>query len=233
MIKAKQIDLVISALVRVGNFSASGVSDDATAALSAILAIAGRGGVSVPVQTSTGENVIGIVVGAASLVQIQRTSTGEKIADSRANEVYGRLTEAAGGGYLLSYYVSVAGVETAYDFTTVTAIDLDLGYRFDFARLPADFAIAVPTKILNNDPRVAIVRDVMEALPVTALNTLTPLTFKPTGYLALVVNELFYALSLGFFTVNADTRVLTWSATIAKFNLDPTDKVVAFYGTLE
>lgn len=236
MINAKQIGFVASSLVRVGGFAAAGNNDDVTSVLSAALAIAGRGGVSVPVQASQNENAVGIISGGTSLVQIQRSATGEKIASPGGNEVYGRLSEPAGGGYLLSYFVLVAGTETPFIFAAPTAVDFDFGYRFDFARLPADFAIVV-SKVVNNDPRVTLVRDVMELLTVTALNVLSPVSARPTpagtGYFILYINEATYCLPAGFFTVDVDTKIVTWLPVTAKFNLESTDRVVAFYSTLE
>lgn len=237
MLKAKQIDSVTSGFVRVSNFSASGINDDATMALSAACAIAGRKGVSVPVQSSDNEDAVGVSINANHIVQIQRTATAEKIADSIGNEVYGRITEIQGGGYLLSYFVFIGGAENPYNFVNPTGIDFDFVYRYSYGTLPADYAVSVQAKTINNDPRTAQLRNIAELLNVTALNVLSLLTYKPspagTGYFFLIVNGEDYSSLLGIFTVNIETKLINWSAVNAKFNLTSDDKVVAFYTTSE
>jgi spore maturation protein SpmB len=236
MINIKQINWVVAALVRVSSFAASGTSNNVSTAIASALSTAGRGGVTVPTQVSANGDAIGIITsGVNNLVQIARAD-GEKIADASGNEVYGRLTET-GGVYTLSYVASVNGVETGVSLAATT-INFDFAYRFDFARLPGDFAIAVPTKVVNNDPRAGgtAAGIFTELLSVTALNTLSALTKTPnvTANLFLIVNTATYSTLGGSsapFAVSG--KAVTWSPVNAKFNLETGDRVIATYTTIE
>ena len=238
MIRTKQISWVIGATVRVGNYGATGVDDDVSTVISTALSTAGKGGVGVPVQVSANDDGVGIITAASTnLVQIQRTGSGLKITDAGNNEVYGRLTEA-GGVYTLRYFTLADGTETPFNFAASTPIDFDFSYRFDFARLPGDFAIAIPTRVISNDPRGAAAgsQTYSELLTVTALNTLSALTRTPNvaANLFLIINTAIYSTFGGAtaaFSVAGKT--ITWSAANARFNLETTDRVIATYTSLE
>lgn len=67
----------------------------------------------------------GVIVDAtkAYRVAIRNATTKDVIEDGSGNEVYGRLSWN-GSSYILSWYSNIAGVETAYDFTTAMNIDV-------------------------------------------------------------------------------------------------------------
>jgi hypothetical protein len=69
---------------------------------------------------SSGATVPGVVVAAPEnkvlLRQASGTDEGDVFKDGSGNIVYGRITEAA-AVWTLSYYVDIAGVETAYSFS--------------------------------------------------------------------------------------------------------------------
>lgn len=69
---------------------------------------------------STGSGVLGVVVNAPVNKIVLRWATGaeqdDAIEDGSGNHVYGRLTESS-GVWTLSYFVNLAGTETAYSFT--------------------------------------------------------------------------------------------------------------------
>jgi hypothetical protein len=78
---------------------------------------------------STSSTVLGVVVNTpfnkAILRYASGVNTGDPIVDGLGNLVYGRVTESA-GVWTLSYYVMLAGVETAYSFSST---DVDWYYQ--------------------------------------------------------------------------------------------------------
>lgn len=238
MIKSKQLDWVNAALIRLGNVAVGAVNSiNITTALTTALSTAGRGGVSVPLQVSGNENSVGVITTTnLNTVQIQSTATKNKFADTNNNEVYGRITEAA-GVYTLSFFTLVNGTETAYTFAA-TNIDIDLPYRFDAARLPADFAIALNARVISQDPRGggAVALPVVEQLAVTATNTVSALTKTPNNntLLRLVVNgETYFTLGGGSAKFSVTGKAITWSAANSGFNLETSDNVIAMYYSFE
>jgi hypothetical protein len=234
MIKTKQISWIVAAGVRVSGISANGASSNVTSALTTALASAGRGATQVPLQPSVSEGLGLITTSPLNIVQISLASTGEKIAANN-NEVYGRVTES-GGIYTLTYFTSVNGTETAYSFPSATVIDCDFNYRFDFARLPTDFAISV-SRVIANDPKASLIgTSITELLNVSAVNTISSLTKTPNvpDNVSLIVNDALYTPLGGAsarFTISG--KAITWSNVNAGFNLEPGDFVIAKYTTNE
>jgi hypothetical protein len=90
------------------------------------------------------------VTSGANRVLIYDSTTNNKLIDTNGNEVYGRITES-GGVYTLSYFVEVAGVETAFTMTAGT-IDFLFPYRFTFTQFPSDAPIRVQSSFVGEDP---------------------------------------------------------------------------------
>ena len=92
-----------------------------TAALTAAAAIGGKSGDGVPVQISAGPERVGFVTTGNNTSLLRNCLTGDPLVDVSGNEVYGRLTEAAGVYTLEFYYLDDAGTEVA---ATVDETDL-------------------------------------------------------------------------------------------------------------
>jgi len=233
MIPAKQIIKPQSAYVRVNGFSASGTSGVLTTAIGTALSTAGEGGVSVPVQPLGGANTIGVITTVVNnRTEIYGGASKLKLTDASGNEVFGRITEA-GGVYTLTYFSLIAGVETAHSMPAA-AIDIEFSYRFDFARFPADAAIAVSARNISNDPAGAVGGGTPrgERLTVTGLNTVSNLGFTPlnTANLRLFVNgQQFDTFGGAAAAFSLSGLSITWSAANAGFPLEVADRVTARY----
>lgn len=233
-IPSKQVIKVLAAPVRIAGFSANGGSTVATAALTTALSTAGENGVSVPVQASASNGLGVITTGASNRCELYAATSKNKLLAGNGEEVYARLTEAA-GVYTLTYYtLADTGVETAYSFAGATSIDVEFSYRFDFARLPSDAIIAIGTRNIAQDPGNEAGRQYRERLTVTGTNAINALTKAPVdaGSVVLFVNGVSYDSFGGAaaaFAVNTSTKALTWSAANAGFSIETTDRVVAQY----
>jgi hypothetical protein len=241
LLNAKQVNKLQSAFIQVAgqavtNNSASVIvtAGITTALLTAGVGEGGVGTTAVPVQVSTGTSVLGVITTAPhNRVEIYNATTKGKYL-ALGEEVYGRLTEAA-GVYTLSFFTFTnAGVETAYTMTPATTINYEIAYRFDFARFPVDGAIGVMTRNVEQDINVAATILFVEPIAVTAVNTLAPLTRTPIDDvgLKLIVNghDQFPSGATPEFTRAA--LALTWSPANAGFALATTDEVFASYITL-
>lgn len=231
-VQAKQISKIITGHIKVSGFNTTAANSDViTTALSTALATAGAGGVSVPLQASSGDSGIGVVtLGSSNRVEINDGS----LDDGNGNEVYGRLTES-GGVYTLSYYSLIANVETAYTFGSAETIDFEFSYRFDFERLPPDFAVVTAYKVLSGGGGGSGGHSVTtELVTVTATNTLADLAKTPdvTANVFLVINGLAYS-TLGNADFSLAGKAITWNQANAGFPITTTDKVIAQYTTLE
>lgn len=233
---SKHLIKPLSASVRINGFSASGSSGTVTTPLSTALSTAGEGSTSVPVQAVGGSNTIGVVVASPNnRVEVYSATTKRKIANANGDEVYARLTEAT-GVYTLSYFVLPAsGTETAFTFASATNIDFEFNYRFSFDRLPADAIVSTRARNVSDDP-AAIAgggltpRD--EFLTVTALNTVSGLSFVPSGtaIVELVVNgESFDSFGGANAPFSVSGQAIIWNAVNARMPLETTDRVVARY----
>lgn len=235
LIKRKQIDAIFSAPIRINNFTGSTGSNTVTTQITSVLNTAGRGSVSVPLQVSSGEEVVGVITtGANNRVEIWANATKDKIKDSSGEEVYGRLTES-GGVYTLTYYSlnTTTGAETAYTLSS-TAIDFEFNYRYDFNRLPADFATALTSRNVQQDPASSGATLFAELLTITALNTINDLTKTPssTTSIEFIVNGLSEdTFANSGFSVTG--KAITVNATNLRYNVETTDRIVARYLTLE
>jgi hypothetical protein len=237
MIKSKQLNWILSGNIRIANTNVTGGSQNITAALTTALSTAGRKGVAVPVQVSADEDSVGVITtGTNNLVQVQSNATKMKYTDTNGNEVYGRLTEAA-GVYTVTFFTSVNGTETAYSFGSANAIDIDFNYRYDAARLPADYAIAIPTKIISQDPKVSGAGTFsLELLTVTATNTLAALAKTPSvpATVRLYVNgQIITSLGGASAKFSISGKTITWNATNAGYSLTTDDNVIAAYSSFE
>lgn len=237
-IPAKQIIKIQAAFVRVSGFTASGVDDVVTTAITTALSTAGAGGVSVPVQPSVSEGLGLITSGANNRIEIYNATSKDKILAANGEEIYGRITES-GGIYTLTYYtLSNAGSETSYSFSGSTSIDFEFPYRFDFARYPTDGAIGVRARNVSDDPAGTSGQAFAEQLTVTATNTVSNVSKTPASATSftLEVNGVDYdtfGSGSARVSVNLTTKAVTWSSTNAGFSLETTDRVVARYFTFE
>jgi len=229
-----QIDSLQYARIGALNVSVTGSSTVVTTPITTVLSTAGDGGVSVPLQVFTTTAVGVVTTGVDNLALIALNATKKPTADASGNEVYGRLTEAA-GVYTLSFFTLVAGTETAYSFGSSTAIDFYFVYQFDLARMPRNAGVSVNARLIQNDPTASGGGGSInkyEKLTVTALNTLSALTIAPTSgtTIQLIVNgknENAFGGGSAAFGVSGTT--ITWSATNALYSLKTTFDVAAFY----
>lgn len=227
-VRSKQIKKLIDAYVGVSGFTASGTSTDVTADITTALTTAGEGSVSVPLQLASASQ-IGVITSGNNRVEIFDATTKLKL-DSNGLEIYGRMTEST-GTYTLEYYVLDSGVETAV--TVATDIDFEFPYRFDFKRVPPNFAINVKTKYVGDDPSGGVFSLIREARTVTALNTLANLSKTPLFGVTLIVNGVSESSSDSPAPFTVAGKVITWNATNAEYTLETTDKVTAQYETVE
>lgn len=232
-----QIDSLQYARIGGLNLSATGGSTVVTTPITTVLSTAGDNGasaVSVPLQVAT-TSTPGVVIAASdNIVLIAANATKRPVADVSNNEVYGRLTEAA-GVYTLTYFSLINGTETAYSFGSATAIDFYFVYQFDLARMPRNSGISINARLIQQDPSGvggsgSVNKE--ERLTVTALNTLSALTIAPTNgtSIRLFVNGKMESPRGGAsasFSVSGTT--ITWSAANARYNMQTTFEVDAFY----
>jgi len=227
LLQAKQINKFTFAKIGSSGFSGAGVDDVVTAAITAAASVD-----NVPVQVGSSTALGFITTGANNKALVLNSTNKSAIEDGAGNEVYARLTEAA-GVYTLSYYSLVAGIETAYSLPATT-IDFYVNYSYSFDKLPVDSLVRINTVVVGEDPSNTSGRAIRnEKVNVTSLNTLANLAFLPiANSVALYVNGKAESegASEGFTRVG---KVLTWSATNGKYNLETTDTVIAHYNTLE
>jgi hypothetical protein len=225
LIQSKQVSKFLQAPIFLSAFTfAAGSTTSITAALTTAAATAGDGGVSVPVQVASATQE-GFITSGNNTVQVWDNATGQRLADAKGNEVYGRLT----GAYTLSLYSKIAGVETAYTYAGGN-IDLEVPYKFTFEHYPSDAAVGLDVRYVGNDPAGAGSMKA-ELLIVTATNTLSAVSTAPNTAkeIVLIVNgqDMSSLASPAPFTV-AGTAV-TWSSVNAGYSLATTDSVVIHY----
>ena len=227
LVKGKLIDKYLAGSVAITSFSANGGSNDITTALTSALATAGYGGTAVTLQKSTAYNVDGVIA-TAPLNRVTIRVGGGEVQDADGLEIYARITEST-GTYTLTYYVNDAGTETAHSFGGATSIDVFIPYRFTFGSYPTDTTIAVPGFDAAPNPAAITVPTAYSEELTAGTNTVTDLTYTPTGAVTLVVDGVVFSsvASPAPFTVSG--KAITWSATNAKVSLDSNDTVVANY----
>lgn len=230
---ASQIDRLFDGFVRLLNFTANGLSGNITTAITLALSSAGNGGVSVPLQVA----VSGVGVITNVTVPIFDNALKKPLRNADNNEVYGKITESNGDFTLSFFSLNATGTETAYTFSSATPIDFLIVYRFDFFRVPNNFATAYPIGDINlpSTGTNTVAKWFTEKLPVTLPNTVSALTKTPTSNtnVFLHVNgktENAFGGSGAAFSVNA--KNITWNAANAGDLLTSYD-VVAFYETIE
>lgn len=235
-VPAKHIVKFLFAPIRLNNLSVTSASQTITSPLTAALASAGDGGVSVPLQPA-GNGVGVAVVAPHNRCKVYGAASEDTLLDNGL-EVQARLTESNGVYTLTFFTVSDTGTEAAYSFPAATPIDVEFVYRFDFWRVPADAIVAITTRSIGNDPATTAARQFSERLTITAANAIPNLSKTPTSAaeVELIVNGLSYDSFGGsgaFFSVNTDTKALTWSAANAGISIEPSDRVIARYSTIE
>jgi hypothetical protein len=233
-IAAKQIIKVLAAPIRVVGLAiaTTTTSTNVTTPITTALTTASDGA-AVSLVVSANNTSPGVVTtGVSARVEIYNTTTKDKILATNGEEVYGRLSEAA-GVYTLSYFtLPNTGTETAYTFPAAAIVDFEFNYRFDFHQLPADAIVAIVSRNISDDAGAAGGTLFGEVVAVTATNTLAVLTKTPVSQstVQLIVNSA--QQEPGFdFTIAAKT--ITWVPASAGFALATTDRVFAVYNTLE
>lgn len=227
LIQSKQIKKILAARIRVSGFSASGVDDVVTSALTTALTTAGYNGGSVTLQPTTTETTSGVITGANNTVLLYNGTTKEPLTDASLNEVYGRMTES-GGVYTLAYYSLVNGVETSYSLASTT-IDFEFPYRFEFKDLPTDAIISQKARNISDDPQGGSTFYDSQILTITATNTVT--AFTPPA--STVDDAIFYVNGQAIFngqgiSTNASGTVTVTAGTLG-YSLETTDILTVSY----
>lgn len=231
-IKLKQLTGIFGARLGSLNYNyPAAATSDITTALTTLLSTAGRGGVGVPVTVSTGDNAVGVItVAPLNKIIIRSNATSKPLADTLGNEVYGRITEAA-GVYSLALFVEIAGVETAYTPPSAVALNFYPHYRFEIEDLPANFAIATPVSVTDDPSEVTTKQEnFTELLTVTALNAVSVLTNTPDDIanVTLFVNGQAVDSLAGLNFTLVGTAITLLPAGIG-YDIAPGDRVVASY----
>lgn len=232
-LNAFQLEKLQNALTYFTIASGTANSINVTTALTTRLNTSGDGGVSVPLQDSSLTSV-GVVVIGGNICKIFQ-SNGEAIYDANANRVYARITSAA-GIYTLSYFVLLAGVESAYSFVSSVNLLVGIPYRFDFGRFPSDAHTNIQIEDILQPSNTTSAKWFSEKLTVTALNTVSNLTKSPTTptNIFLIVNgksENSFAGSSA--TFSASGKSITIAPINMGYNIQTNFDVIAFYETLE
>jgi len=233
-----QLNWLQDARVSIGGFAGTAAASNViTSALTTALSTAGDNGVAVPLQIA-GANALGVITTPPDNVAIVLDATNKRpLADVSGNEIYGKITEAA-GVYTLSYFKLVAGVETIHTFASANSLDVFFAYRYDAARFPKNAGLVIGGRIINQDPSSSgggsTVRS--ERLTVTATNTFSALTVAPTSATNII---LIVGLNGGGESVNpfggaaaafsVSGTTITWSAVNAGYSVPTTYQVTAVY----
>lgn len=236
-IQRKQLDWIKGVPVEIVGF-ASTASDSAvvTTAISTALSTAGRLGGAVPVQITTNTETQGIVTtGANARSEIKLTATGKKIdGDGEGNEVYGRLTEAA-GVYTLSYFYNDAtGTEQTYTFASSENINFTICYRYRSDDIPVDALYGILSRDIQQDPGTSVFIPVDEVVTITGTNTFAALSQIPNPLTAfkLKVNGVPFD-SLAGSPVSVAGTTITWTPAAFgaqdAYNVTTDDRATAHY----
>lgn len=223
--QAKQVAKLLYAPVRVSGFTATAATSDVvTTAVTTALGTAGDGGVAVPLAVATA-TAAGVVTTGNNRVEVYNATTQEKISIA-GNEIYARITEAA-GVYTLSYFSVVAGVETATTLDSAYTLDFEFPYQFTFVTYPREAAVAIKARNVSDDPKSAA-KPFYETVAVTATNTLAALTATPVDLtqVKMTVNGQTLYAPLHFTVVG--TAVTVNAGTIG-YNIETTDLVYVEY----
>jgi uncharacterized membrane protein len=234
MIKTKQISALFMAPIHISGLSfTAGVSATVTAALATAAATAGRGSVAVPVQAMSATTEGFATTSPSNSAQIWSAVTKKKLTDNTPaeNEVFGRITQAA-GVYTLSTYVLIGGVETSYAIPSTLPIDIEAVYQFSFEHLPADTFIGMETRNVYADGATGAGRTRQERVVVTGVNVLAALSiaYAGAGRVTLDVNGVVHTnLGGGTADFTIAGTAITWSAVNSGYSLVPGDIVDVDY----
>lgn len=227
-IQAPQISYSLAAPILVSGISVVGSSTNVTSTLTTVCNTAGRGGVAVPFRVSTGYTEMGFITsGTSSQVSIQYDSTKGEVQDANGNQVYGRLSQAA-GVYTLSYYSNVNGTETSYSFALSTAIDFTANYVFDLYRFPYDALIAM-RNVLVDQIKYQISTPIREQLTITSNNTVPNLSYTPIAGVNFIVQGVSNPTTDANSGFSVSGTTVTFNATTAGWTLQSGWVVVATY----
>lgn len=210
------------------NFSASGLSNVVTAEVTAAASADG-----VPLVASTGTKASNGFIVTAPINKANIVDTvSKKAIEVDSNEVFGRLTEAA-GVYTLTYYTIQSGVETNVTLPA-TNIDFEVRYNYSFKDFPFDALIRVESIVVGEDPAGTGGKPIKnEVVTITALNTIANLSKTPiAGSLTIDVNGKTEHTG-GSGAISVIGKAVTWSAVNAEYDLETTDTALASYFTLE
>jgi len=220
--ESKQINKLLSGFREISGFTANGINDVVTAEITANLG-------TLPVQVYVPDVTEGVITTGNNRVEIWNSTTQEKVTDaSGMYEVYARLTEA-GGVYTLTYfYLDNTGTEQSHDFTVGTDIDFIYAYQYTFQHLPNDFAIVLPESKVNQDIKNANGLHTVEALTVTATNTVNDLVSVPFNVNNVIITVNGLALYAGIhFTIVGQT--ITFLPINIGYDIETTDTLYAIY----
>jgi hypothetical protein len=233
LLKSKQVEKFIAGPVLVGAFTANGGSSTITTALTTALNTAGNGGSAVPLQDSASGGVGVLVTSGSNKVKIFSNTTQDPLQSETGEEVYAKLTSAA-GVYTLNFFTNENGTETAYSFGSNTSIDFVFNYVYSFEKLPVDIFLRVPQKYVQDDPTTSSPGTlVREQLTVTGTNTLSALTSTPKnvqGVILTVNGVVLYSKSNLHFTVTGTAISFSGGQlTAIGYSIETTDTVFAEY----
>jgi len=225
LIQAKQVSKFLIAPIYISGIAIAATSNSVsmTSALTTALA-----GLPVQVANSVPADPQGVVSAGNNIAAVWVTGSKSKLFTPAGDEVYARLTQAA-GVYTASFFSLAAGVETAFTFVGASTVDVVPLYQYSFANLPADALVTVPERYV--DPSQAGGTRIREVLAVTAANVLAAVSQSPNvakGVLLYVNGQIVDALGgTPSFTVAGAT--VTWSSANNGYNLATTDRVVVDY----
>lgn len=225
-LKPKQIAKFLSTFVGLVNLSVTNASSlNITAALTTALATAGDGGVAVPLQVGSAIQQ-GVIVSGNNQGDVWETGSKDAPVIG-GNQVYARITHAA-GVYTASFYTNVGGVETAAVING--NFDIAIPYVFSFETLPRD-ALITWNSLSPGDAQGAGGTLYVEALTVTAPNTITNLTRAPINPATAVLTVNGQSLFAGtHFTITG--QAITFSGpqlTAIGFSIATTDQCFMEY----
>lgn len=234
-IQPSAIEQVKSAYIYGVGLSVVGATTNISSAIATLLNTAGNGGVSVPVQVSTGVLVEGVVTSTPlNRIQLRNATTLDPIRNG-TEEVYARLT-ASGSVYTLSYFSNENGAETVYTFPSSTQINFLIPYRFSNATYPADALISTTAVLLNPDERgTTVARPVLEAKTIATINTIPDLLKTPSDstLVRLIVNGITYSVLTSGPVFSIAGKVITWIPSAGLGALSVGSDVLVEYFTFE
>lgn len=234
--RAAQILKILAGYVRTEGITANGSSVDITSDITTTLATAGFEGNPVAVTPSPDVASPGIIVTPGfNRIEIYDNTTKEKFTEL-SNEVYGRLTEAA-GVYTLSFFYLDGGSETVYAFTAPTDIDIEFGYRFKLGDLPTDIFIGLTVRNVQQDAGGGggSTNIKAELLNVTGTNNIADLSFTPDplSNVTLFVNGIEESQVGATPSFTTSGKQIIWNSSNAGYDVETTDRVVAKYTSNE